>query len=175
MMAVQRGLELVGDVRGELAPELLCPAALRDVEGQQHGPAARDGAGGELVLQAHALDAGLHRFPQPHAPAARAAPGCGPRSGCPGPRSPPPRRRSLPRGRVYAQDPALRIQEDEPLPHAARHGRELRSAAPQLLKLAAYLPLLVLHAGEQRAQLVVRLVLQGVVQVDGVERADDAL
>ena len=172
---VQRGLELVGDVRGELAPELLCPAALRDVEGQQHGPAARDGAGGELVLQAHAFYDGLRTVSGAHTFQQRAQLRAAVHGQDVLAHAVLPRAEELSRGRVYAQDPALRVQEDEALRHAARHGLELAPASAQLLQLAGYLPLLPLHAREQGRELVVGLVLQRVVQVYGVERPHDAL
>ena len=60
---------------------------------------------------------------------------------------------------------ALDVEEDEALAHAARHRLELAAAAGQLVKLAAYLTLLPLHAGQQRGELVVGVVFQRVVQV----------
>ena len=165
---MQRGLELVRDVRRELAPYALRPAPLRHVEDEQNRASARDRADCQLVLEAHALYAGL-------GPLAAASPL---------------QQRAQLRAAVHGQDvlsdavltcaedparsgidaqhPALRVQKDEPLRHAARDGFEFAPPPVKLVQLGAYLPLLPLHAGQQGRELVVCLVFKRMVQVYGV-------
>ena len=176
---VQRRLELVRDVGGELAPEPLGALLFRHIDGQQHGalplPARDDGAGGEQVFALAAAYAALG------APAAGALfkQGAKLRAAVHGqdvaPLAGGVRAEDFPRAGVDAHHRAPAVYEDKALAHGIGYGGELLLAAAQLLKLAAYLPLLPLQAGEQRAELVVYVVLKGLVEVDGVEGADDAL
>ena len=76
---------------------------------------------------------------------------------------------------VYAEYHTLMVEEYEPLAHVVRHGGELLAPAVQLLYLGGDLLLLLLHAREQRAELVIDVVAQRVVKVYRVQRADNAL
>ena len=168
----------MGDVRGELAPQALGALLFGHVDGQQHGaaplPAGLDGARGQQVLALAAAQAALGAAggaaleELAELPAAVHGEHVAALADAV-------RAENLPRAAVYAHDEALAVYEDEALAHGAGDGGELLLAAAQLLELAGNLPLLLLHAGQERAELVVRVVLEGLVQVYGVERAHYAL
>lgn len=172
---MQRGLELVRDVRRELAPYALRPAPLRHVEDEQNRASAVTGLTVSWYSRPMRSMPASARSPPRAAPAARAAPGCGPRSGCPGPTQSSPAPKIRRAAGLMLSTRALRVQKDEPLRHAARDGFEFAPPPVKLVQLGAYLPLLPLHAGQQGRELVVCLVFKRMVQVYGVERSHDAL
>ena len=167
------------DVRGELAPETLGAQLFGHVHGQEHdavlGFAGYHGAGGQHILALAAGDIAL----RPLAAAALfkqlahlrravyrqhvAALARGVHS------------EYLPCAGVHAHNHARAVYKYQALAHGVGYSGELLLAPVQLFQLRSYLPLLMLHAAQQGAELVVHLVLQRLVQVDGVEWADYAL
>ena len=171
---VQRGLELVGHVGGELAAQALGAQLFRHIDREEHGtvPALLGGdrAGREHVLALAAAYVGLRplaagAFLQQRSQLRAAVYGEYVAALAGGVHA-----EDLPRAGVDAHDHARAVEQDEALAHVPGDGRELLLAAGELVQLVAYLPLLPLQAGQQGAQLVVDLVVKRLVEVNGVER-----
>ena len=75
---------------------------------------------------------------------------------------------------VDAQNRALVVKQDKPLGHTLRDVGEFVGFALQLQKLIVNLAVLALDAAQKGRDLVVGVCIERVVQIDGVERLDDA-
>ena len=174
----QRRAQLVGDVRREFAAELLAVLARRHV--QQHEHRARKAAvlhsrvGHELVDAAVerqgaqvvlARQSALHGLPEVLAAVhgqhgllfdifdlQQAA-----------------------RARIAEQQVRPGVDDEQAFVHVLRDGGELRLAAAQLVHLRGDLPVLGGNFLQQGGKLVIGLRLLRMLQVEGIQRADDAL
>ena len=77
--------------------------------------------------------------------------------------------------RVHADDFAVPVQQDQPLVHVGGYLHELIGPLFQALHLLRYLQPLAVYLFEQRGQLLIGLVLKRPVQVQPVQRPDNAL
>ena len=177
--ALEGGLQLVGDVGGELPPGPLGALPVRDVEGQDHGAdglaVGVDAAEVELVVPAVPLlpelaVAAVHAGAEGQAHVMAPVHGEEVLAGLAllGAEDPP-------GGGVDAEDGALGVQEDQALPHAAGDLAELVALAAELRELAVDLLALAVDAAQQWRELLIAVVLQGVLQVQGVEGLHDPL
>ena len=176
--ALKRGLQLMGDVGGELAAVALGVGLLGDVEGQQHRAhhlaVGLDTGHVELVLAAVALHtglavAGVHGIVEGVADGAAALHGqqrlahagrIGVEHGA--------------GGRVHAEDGAAVIHQYQALGHAGGDLFKLLGPAAQRTQLIVDLTPLVLQSAQQGRKLLIGVVFQGVLQVQGVQGAGDA-
>ena len=78
-----------------------------------------------------------------------------------------------PRRRIDAEDGARLVQQHQSLVHAAGDLVKLLRPLPQLAHLPVDLAALVLHAPQQRRQLLVGIVLQRMLQIQPVQRLGD--
>ena len=176
--ALQRRFELVRHVCGKFAARLLGGFALGNVEAQKNGSdffaRGLDAADVELIDAPGELDAGLAvtRF-------ARAVDGLRNIS------APVERQEILPDAaclraekltcrRVDAQNDVLIVEQHEALRHALRDVCELVGLALELAELIVDLLMLAVNPAEQRRDFVVGLRLERVIEIDGVERLDNA-
>ena len=75
---------------------------------------------------------------------------------------------------VDAQDIAVLVEQDESLAHAAGDLREFVGLFAQLAQLRLDLDVLVVDALEQGRKLLIGVVIERVIQIEAVERIDDA-
>ena len=176
--ALQRRFELVRHVCGKFTARLLGGFALGNVEAQKNGSdffARRfDAADVELIDTPGELDAGLAvtRF-------ARAVDGLRnigapverqeilPDAACL-------RAEKLTCRRVDAQNDVFIVEQHETLGHALRDVGELVGLALEFPELIVDLLVLAVDPAEQRGNLIVGLRLERVIEIDGVERLDNA-
>ena len=177
--ALEGGLQLVGDVGGELPPGPLGALPVRDVEGKDHcadGLAVGvDAAEVELVVPAVPLlpelaVTALHTGPEGQAHVMAPVHGEEVLAGVAVLRLEGP-----PGGGIDAEDGALGVQKDQALPHTGGDLPELVALAAELRELAVDLLALAVDAAKQWRELLIAVVLQGVLQVQGVERLHDPL
>ena len=76
---------------------------------------------------------------------------------------------------VDAQNVAVLVEQDESLAHTAGDLREFVGLFAQLAQLCPDLDVLVVDALEQRRELLIGVVFQRMLEVERVERLDDAL
>ena len=176
--ALQRRFELVRDIRRELAAVALGKLLLRDVKGQndraEEFPVGRDAADIELIHVARALGAHL-------TVAVRSGGlngGADLVAALDGEKIPADALRvraeeRLRRG-VDAQDAAVLVEQDKALAHTAGDLREFVGLFAQLAQLRLDLDVLVVDALEQRRELLVGIVVERVLEIEAVERVDDA-
>ncbi len=169
----------MGHVRRELAADPLGVRPVGDVEGEQHAPqhaAARlDAAHVEPVLAPSPRDARL-AAPAGHGLAERAPylVGAVDRGEAP------PHARVVDAeqgfGRpVHREDREGVVEQDEPLPHAAGDLVELVGPPLELAHLGLDARMLLVEAPEQGRELVVHVVLERAVEVEGGQRRGDVL
>ena len=177
--ALQRGLELVGDVCRKLAAAALGVLLIRHVEGKEHRAdrltAGLDAAEIELIgapaaLAAHLAVAVFHGVGDGAAHVAAAVDGQEVLPHARAAHAVEPLRR-----RVDTQHDARVVEQDEPLLHAAGDLVELVRLAAQRAQLRGDLAVLLVDAPEQRRQLLIAADVQRVVEVEPVERVDDPL
>ena len=176
--ALQRRFELVRHVCGKFTARLLGGFALGDIEAQKNGSdffaRGLDAADVKLVNAAGELRARLtvSCF-------ARAVDGLRdigapverqeilPDAACL-------RAEKLACRRVDAQNDVLIVEQHETLGHALRDVGELVGLALELAQLIVDLLMLAVNPAEQRGNLIVGLRLERVIEIDGVERLDNA-
>ena len=166
------------DIRRELPAVALGKLLLRDVKGQndraEEFPVGRDAADIELIHAARALGAHL-------AVAVRDGGlngGADLVAALDGEKVPAHALRvrteeHLRRG-VDAQDAAVLVEQDKALAHAAGDLRELVGLFAQLAQLHLDLDVLAVDALEQRRELLIGVVIERVLEIEAVERIDDA-
>ena len=176
--ALQRRLELVRDIRRKLPAVALGKLLLRDVEGEDDRadrfPVGRDAADVKLIDAPRAL--GTHL-------AVAVVGGClnggtDLVAALDGEKVPADALRvraeeRLRRG-VDAQNVAVLVEQDEPLAHTAGDLREFVGLFAQLAQLCPDLDVLVVDALEQRRELLIGVVIERVLEIEAVERIDDA-
>ena len=174
--ALQRSLELMRNVRRELAAHTLGLLLLGHVKGEDDradAPASRlDTCEVEAVIPARALGTYL-RVAVAHGRLHRAAHGAAavyrqkvlPRAAVV-------RAENFLRRGVYAQDIAALVKQHEPFAHAAGDLRELVRPPPQLLELPVYLRMLPVYPSKQRRKLLISVVIQRMLKVKLIERID---
>ena len=168
----------MGHVGGELTAVALGKGLLRDVEGQQHraGALAVDDGGGnvELVLVAVPRQAGLAM-----ALGGRVTEGAAD-GGIPFHRQEIAARAGVIRledtagGGVETQHRAVLVQQHQSLVHVGGDLLELLRLAAEAAELVVDLTALVLQPPQQRRQLLVGVIVQRVLQIQPVQRLDDA-
>ena len=176
--ALQRGLQFVGDVGGELPAVALGVLLLCHVEGQQHCThhlaAGLDAAHIQLVLPAIALAAQLavallpgclHRKAQLMAAVHRQEVTA---------HTALVRLKELTGGVVDAEHRPLLVQQHQPFLHTAGDLGELVGLLPQGPQLGVDLLVLVVDAAQKRSQLLVGVVFQRMLQVQPVQGIHDA-
>ncbi len=176
--ALKRGLQLMGDVGGELAAVALGIGLLGNVEGQQHRAhhlaVGLDAGHVELVLAAIALHTGL-AVAGVHSVVERVADGAAALHG----------QQGLAHagrigvkhgagGRVHAEDGAAVVHQHQALGHAGGDLLELLGPAAQRTQLIVDLTPLVLQTAQQRRELLVGVIFQGVLQIQGIHGLCDA-
>ena len=175
---LQRRLELVRDVRRELPAVALCKLLLRDVKGEddraEELAVGRDAADVKLIHTACALGAHL-------AVAVRDGGldgGADLMTALDGEKVPAHALRVRTEERlrrvVDAQDAAVLVEQDKALAHAAGDLRELIGPLVQLAQLRLDLDVLAVDALEQRGELLIGIVVERVLEVEAVERVDNA-
>ena len=177
--ALERRFQLVRDVRRELAAAALGEGLRGHVEGQQHRAdhlaVGLDAAEVELVLAPAALGADL-AVPVGHRRAEREAHGVLTVHGqeiLPDARARHAEERL--RGGIDVQHRALFVEQHEPLVHAGGDLCEFVCFLPQLGELGVDLSALAVDAPQERRELLIGVVFQRMLEVERVERLDDAL
>ena len=84
------------------------------------------------------------------------------------------RMKDLPRGGVDAQNDAFPVQQDKPLAHVFCDLLKFLGFPSQRPELCLNLPVLLVDTHQERGQFLVRIIFQRVVQIQIVQRRDNA-